>query len=83
MSAAADQFKPKFPPFCDGIDYFADPWPEFDTLGAEAVLGPDRPAVTDVQDRRATYQTLMAADALRYLTVSLDSPSGQVKVRGY
>ena len=57
------------PSFCDGIHYFGSPWPEFDQLGQTSVLTAD--AVIDLTDRAAAYQTLLAADALRYLVLQM------------
>jgi phosphoketolase len=59
------------PAFCQGIQYFADTLPGLDTLGAAPVLGKGVPAVTDPNDPKAVYQTLLAADALRYLTLQV------------
>jgi len=59
------------PAFCQGIQYFADTLPDLHILGAAPVLGKGVPAVTDPTDPKAVYQTLLAADALRYLTLQV------------
>ena len=58
------------PAFCDGIQYFAASWPQFErhrhpviSLGAAAIHSPS--------DATAVYQTLLGADALRYLTLQI------------
>jgi phosphoketolase len=59
------------PAFCEGIQYFADSFPEIDRLGAAPLLGPNQPALPDATSEAAIYQTLLAADALRYLTLQV------------
>lgn len=57
------------PSFCDGIQYFGAPWPEFESLGQKSAIADSR--VSDPTDRSAVYQTLLAADALRYLVLQM------------
>jgi phosphoketolase len=71
MSAKIQPTPEAFPAFCEGIQYFADSLPEFDRLGATPLLGPDQPALPDPASEAAAYQTLVAADALRYLTLQV------------
>jgi phosphoketolase len=59
------------PAFCEGIQYLADTWPEIDRLGATPLLGPNQPALPDATSEHAIYQTMLAADALRYLTLQV------------
>jgi phosphoketolase len=59
------------PAFCAGIQYFNDPWPEVDRYGAEPVIAAGQTAIADPTDPAAVYQTLLAADALRYLTLQM------------
>ena len=59
------------PAFCAGIDHFGSTWPEFDTLADTAVIGPGKSAISNPGDARAIYQTLLCADALRYLTLQV------------
>ena len=63
--------KPKAPAFCEGIQYFAESLPEFDTYGTVPALDEGRSAITTPTDPAAVYQTLLAADALRYLTLQM------------
>ena len=74
--SAQRQITPHSPPaaipaFCDGIQYLADTWPEIDRLGATPLLGPDQPALPGATSETAIYQTMLAADALRYLTLQI------------
>ncbi|MBC2729862.1 phosphoketolase [Thiobacillus sp.] len=71
MSAQMQSTPETFPAFCEGIQYFADSFPEIDRLGAAPLLGPTQPALPDATSEAAVYQTLLAADALRYLTLQV------------
>lgn len=53
------------PAFCEGIQYFGDKWTDFDTY-AQSPLEQVIPT-----DRATVYQTLLTADALRYLTLQI------------
>jgi phosphoketolase len=59
------------PAFCDGIQYFGELPPQFDTYGNTPVIGADSTAISDPTDTAAAYQTLLYADALRYLTLQI------------
>jgi phosphoketolase len=59
------------PAFCEGIQYFADSLPQFETYGKTAAIAPDQSAIADPTDPTAVYQTLLAADALRYLILQV------------
>lgn len=67
-NAATPAFKDDFR---EGIQYFGEPLEGFDELGRFPVLSPDKSGVTDPRDRAAVFQTLLAADALRYLTLQV------------
>ncbi len=56
--------------FLDGIQYFGEPWPGFER-NRSAVIAPGQKAVRDSHDPGAIYQTLLGADALRYLTLQI------------
>jgi phosphoketolase len=71
MSALMQSAPETLPAFCEGIQYFADSFPEIDRLGAAPLLGPKQPALPDASSEQAIYQTLLAADALRYLTLQV------------
>ncbi len=60
------------PDFAQGIRYFTDDSHEMKKFGQAAVIGAGQSAITEVNDA-AVYQTLLAADALRYLTLQVCS----------
>jgi phosphoketolase len=59
------------PAFCQGIQYFSESLPEFDLYGKEPAIKSGKTAISSPSDRDAVYQTLLAADALRYLTLQI------------
>ncbi|MEN9221218.1 MAG: hypothetical protein Q6M04_02150 [Thermostichus sp. BF3_bins_97] len=61
----------QIPVFCDGIQYFGDPWPEFESLGQAPAVDTTTGRLTDPGSRVAAYQTLLYADALRYLILQM------------
>lgn len=61
----------KIPAFCEGIQYFSAPPEGFDTYGREAAIAKGQTAISSPTDPVAVYQTMLYADALRYLTVQV------------
>lgn len=59
------------PAFCEGIQYFGQTIANFDVYGQEAAIAPDASAISDPSDPQAAYQTMLYADALRYLTLQV------------
>ncbi|HEY9835086.1 MAG TPA: phosphoketolase, partial [Stenomitos sp.] len=59
------------PSFCEGIQYFGEALPGFDKLGKEPAIAQGQKAIADANDPKAVFQTLLAADALRYLTLQV------------
>lgn len=59
------------PKFCEGIQYFGDALPDFDRYASESAIPQGKTAISDTQDKAAIYQTLLYADALRYLTLQV------------
>jgi phosphoketolase len=59
------------PAFCEGIQHFGALPPEFTAYGQAAAIAPGQTAITSPSDPAAVYQTLLAADALRYLTLQV------------
>ncbi len=53
------------PAFCEGIQYFGDKWQDFDTYAQKPL---DQVIPTD---KATIYQSLLVADALRYLTLQI------------
>ncbi|MCG8362447.1 MAG: phosphoketolase, partial [Pseudanabaenales cyanobacterium] len=61
--------RPTAPAFCEGIQYFSEPSPEFEQYGKTPVISEHQIAIANPTDPAAVFQTLLAADALRYLTL--------------
>jgi phosphoketolase len=59
------------PAFCEGIQYFGEALPGFETYGKSPVIAQGKDAIADPTDPHAVFQTLLAADALRYLTLQI------------
>ena len=59
------------PNFCQGIQYFGEQLPGFEKYGKEAAIASGQTAVSSPADPAAVFQTLLAADALRYLTLQI------------
>ena len=59
------------PAFCEGILFFKEELPEFETYGRQPAIAEGSKAIADPSDRAAAYQTAIAADALRYLTLQV------------
>ncbi len=59
------------PAFCDGIQYFGPAWPGFSEHAAEPAIAENGKAIDSASSLSAAYQTLLGADALRYLTLQI------------
>jgi phosphoketolase len=68
---AATPISSTAPAFCEGIQYFAESLPQFEQYGKTPAIAPDQSAIADPTDSTAVYQTLLAADALRYLILQV------------
>jgi phosphoketolase len=69
--------------FRDGIQYYGQPWAGFAQHAVRAVIGVGSRAVADPTDPAAVYQTLLAADALRYLTLQVTGSKGSGHPGGF
>ncbi|AFZ47448.1 Transketolase central region [Cyanobacterium stanieri PCC 7202] len=58
-------------PFYQGIQYFKEDLPHFAEYGTESAIAQGQTAIASATDKKAVYQTLLAADALRYLTLHI------------
>ncbi len=76
LALTADDFR-------DGIQYFADTWPGTDRLAAKPVIADGQTAIADPADPAAVFQTLLAADALRYLTLQICASKASGHPGGY
>ncbi len=59
------------PAFCEGIQHFGAPWPGFEQQASQAVIGEGQSRIADPSAPAAAFQTLMMADALRYVTLQM------------
>jgi phosphoketolase len=59
------------PAFADGIQYFGELFPGFDTHGTIPAITTGQTGITDTTNPAAAFQTLLYADALRYLTLQV------------
>jgi phosphoketolase len=59
------------PAFCEGIQYFGESIDRFETLGKSPVISAGQSAIADPNADDAVFQTMLAADALRYLTLQV------------
>lgn len=59
------------PVFCEGIQHFGDTLPGFDTYGQAPVISDGETAIADPTNPTAAYQTMLYADALRYLILQM------------
>ncbi|BAQ65746.1 hypothetical protein [Geminocystis sp. NIES-3709] len=58
-------------PFYQGIQYFNEELPYFNEYGQKSAILDGKTAIDSPKDKNAVYQTLLAADALRYLTLHI------------
>lgn len=59
------------PAFCQGIQHFAESIPEFESYGQESAIAQGETKISSPSDPKAVYQTLLGAEALRYLTLQI------------
>lgn len=71
MTASTQAAKLATPDFCEGIQYFGEMLPEFEKYGKAAAIASGSTAISDPKDPAVVFQTLLAADALRYLTLQV------------
>ncbi|HLP90928.1 MAG TPA: phosphoketolase [Nostocaceae cyanobacterium] len=71
MTEITDKASLGLPDFCEGIQYFGAAVPDFATYGVIPVVESGKGAIASPTDTAAAYQTLLYADALRYLTLQI------------
>lgn len=71
MTAISPKASSALPNFSEGIQYFGEALPDFETYGVTPAIESGKVAIADPTDKAAVYQTLLAADALRYLTLQV------------
>jgi phosphoketolase len=82
MSMNTAEKLPVIPGFCEGIQHYGNAWPDFDQYANTAVIADGEKAIAEIDDA-AVYQTLLGADALRYLTLQLCGSKGSGHPGGY
>ena len=70
------------PSFCQGIQYFGEPWADFSNLAATAAIAQGDNAVKEINDA-AVFQTLLGVDALRYVTLQVCGSKGSGHPGGF
>ena len=71
MTAITPKTTSASPTFCEGIQYFGEALPGFEKYGGTPVIASGEVAIADPTNPEAVFQTLLAADALRYLTLQV------------
>jgi phosphoketolase len=71
------------PEFCAGIQHFGVAWEDFSIHAKSAVIKQGASAVSDPAAPDAVYQTLLMADALRYLTLQTCGSKGSGHPGGF
>jgi phosphoketolase len=83
MSNTAEKITLDIPAFADGIQYFGESWPGFGKYADSPVITEGQGAITDASDDKTVYQTLLGADALRYLTLQVTGSKGSGHPGGF
>jgi phosphoketolase len=71
------------PKFCEGIQHFGTAWEGFSRHAQSAVIKEGQSAIGDPRSPDAVYQTLLMADALRYLTLQTCGSKGSGHPGGF
>ena len=82
MSSNTAEKLDTLPGFCEGIQYYGDAWADFDKHASTAVIAEGKTAIDSIDDS-SVYQTLMGADALRYVTLQLCGSKGSGHPGGF
>lgn len=70
------------PDFCAGMQHFGQTWPGFDSHAAHAAVDAKTGRIKEA-DEAAAYQTLLMADALRYVTLQVCGSKGSGHPGGF
>ncbi|MDH5324840.1 MAG: phosphoketolase [Gammaproteobacteria bacterium] len=82
MSVTYAEISEKLPSFCKGIQHYGEPWPNYDQFASKAVIGAGESSISKL-DAAAVYQTLLGADALRYITLQVCGSKGSGHPGGF
>lgn len=83
MAALPDKIRSTPPAFCQGIQYYGEAWPGFEQYAARAAIAEGAKAVADPRSMEAAFQTLLMADALRYVTLQVCGAKGSGHPGGF
>ncbi len=83
MSSNTAEKLTDLPNFCEGIQHFGETWADFDKHASTAIIAQGQSAITDVNSESAVYQTLLGADALRYITLQVCGSKGSGHPGGF
>ncbi len=83
MSSNTAEKLTELPNFCEGIQYFGEDWVDFDKHASSAVIAKGQSAIKSASDETAAYQTLLGADALRYVTLQVCGSKGSGHPGGF
>ncbi len=83
MTAVTQNPMSAIPTFCEGIQYFGEALPGFETYGKSPAIAQGSSAIASPTDQTAVFQTLLAADALRYLTLQITGSKGSGHPGGF
>jgi phosphoketolase len=70
------------PGFCQGIQHYGEAWADFDQYASQSVIAEGQSGIGEINDA-AVYQTLLGADALRYVTLQLCGSKGSGHPGGF
>lgn len=73
----------ELPPYCEGMRHVGLPWENFDQYTQYAAIREGQRAIDDPKDASNIYQTLLVADALRYITLQVCGAKGSGHPGGY
>ena len=82
MSTNTAEQLTNLPAFCEGIQHFGEEWAEFNKYASTAAIADGKAAIAGI-DNEAVYQTLLGADALRYVTLQLCGSKGSGHPGGF
>ncbi len=60
MTAISPKASSALPDFCEGIQYFGEALPDFETYGAKPAIESGKVAIANPTDAAAVYQTLLS-----------------------
>ena len=83
MTTSTAQKLATTPDFCQGIQHYGNTWPSFTHYASSAVIAEGQSAIQSADDDAAAYQTLLGADALRYVTLQVCGSKGSGHPGGF